>query len=161
MAMVSVKRFAVVAACTLGLVGIVGVAQAGAAGTTQVLKFMNGHQTQTGIGFNTNSNAAPPLGSQFVVTLVLLNAAPQLGKPTGARVGRVLLDCTFLSVAPPNGDGICSGIAHLPGGYITFGGSGGFGNGYFDITGGVGDYATARGEIKTSQHHGATVTIYT
>jgi hypothetical protein len=90
------------------------------------------------VGFNMNSNAAPPLGSQFVLTAVLYNAAPQFGKPTGARIGRVLVDCTFLAVTPPNGDGVCSGVAHVPDGYFTFGGSGGFSStkyGYWAVTG--------------------------
>ena len=157
----SAKRLAVLSSSTLAAALIFGAAQAGAAGSTTVLKFRNGNQTAVGVGFNINSNAAPPIGSQYVVTITLLNAAPQFGKPTGARIGRVLLDCTILSVSTANGDGICSGIAHVPDGYFTFGGSGSFGNGYFAITGGVGPYAQARGEIKTTHGHGATVTLYT
>jgi hypothetical protein len=153
------KRLGVLTGSVLGLVLMIGVVQAGAAGSTQVLKFRNGQQSQVGVGFNINSNATPSIGSSFVVRITLINAAPQFGKPVGATVGRVLLECTILSVSSPNGDGICSGIAHVPDGYFTFGGSGGFGNGYFAITGGVGPYAHDRGEIKTSNGHGATVTL--
>ena len=155
------KRLGMLTACALGLVLTIGVVQAGAAGSTQVLKFRDGNQNAVGVGLNINSNAAPPIGSQYVVTITLLNAVPQFGKPTGARIGRVLVDCAILSVSTPNGDGICSGIAHVPNGYFTFGGNGSFGNGYFAITGGVGPYASARGEIKTTHGHGSTVTLTT
>ena len=158
------RRLGVLTACVLGFALVLGVVQAGAAGPSQVLKFRNGKQTAVGVGFNVNSNAAPPVGSSYVVTLTLLNGAPQFGKPTGAQVGRVLLDCTILSVSTPNGDGICSGIAHVPNGYFTFGGSGAFSTAkadYYAITGGVGPYANARGQIKTTHGHGATVTLYT
>ncbi len=108
--------------------------------------------TQAAVGFNINSNATPPVGSQYIITLDLINAAPQFGKPTGTIVGRALIDCTFLSVSSANGDGICSGIAHVPDGYFTFGGNGGFSNakhGYWAITGGVGPYANDRGQLRT------------
>ena len=157
------KRLGVLTAGVLGLVLLIGVAQAGAAGSTQVLKFRNGNQKAVGVGFNINSNAAPPIGSSYVVTITLINAAPQFGKPVGAQVGRVLLDCTILSVNYPNGDGICSGIAHVPDGYFTFDGNGAFSNpkaGYYAITGGVGHYAKDRGEIRTTHGNGATVTLY-
>jgi hypothetical protein len=148
----SVRQLGVPTGCVLGLVLMIGVSQAGAAGSTQVLKFHPGHMTQTAVGFNINSNAAPPIGSQYVITVTLHNAAPQFGKPTGAQIGRVLIDCTFLSVNAPNGDGICTGIAHLPDGYVTFGGNGGFSNGkhgYWAVTGGVGHYARDRGQLRT------------
>jgi hypothetical protein len=158
------RRLGVLTACVLGFLLVLGVVQAGAAGSTQVLKFRNGKQTQAAVGFNLNSNAAPPVGSSYIVTLTLLNGAPQFGKPVGAQVGRVLLDCTILSLSGPSGDGICSGIAHVPNGYFTFGGNGAFSNskaGYYAITGGVGAYANARGQIKTTHGNGATVTLYT
>ena len=148
----SVKRLGVLMACMVGLVLITGAIQAGAAGATQVLKFHTGHRTETAVGFEINSNVPPPIGSQFVLTAALYNAAPQFGKPTGARIGRVLADCTFLAQTPPNGDGVCSGIAHLPNGYFTFDGSGGFSStkyGYWAITGGVGPYANDRGQLRT------------
>jgi len=161
----SAKRLGVLTACALGLVLMIGVVQAGAQGSTTVLKFRSASQTDAAVGFNINDqNAVPPVGSQFIVHVVLTNAAPQFGKPIGARVGRVLLDCTFLTSAGFNGgDGICSGIAHVPNGYITFDGNGGFGNGnvhYYAITGGVGPYANDRGQIRTSNGGGATVTLY-
>jgi hypothetical protein len=147
----SVRRLVVRTGCVLGLVLIFAVSQAGAAGSTQVLTFHQGNMTQTAVGFNINSNAAPPIGSQYIITLTLHNAAPQFGKPAGAPIGRALIDCTFLSVNA-NGDGICTGIAHLPDGYVTFGGNGGFSNGkhgYWAVTGGVGHYARDRGQLRT------------
>ncbi len=148
----SFTRFAMLTACVLGLVLMIGVVQAGAAGSTRVLKFHQAHMTQAAVGFNINSNATPPVGSQYIITLALINAAPQFGKPAGAQIGRALIDCTFLSVSSPNGDGICAGIAHVPDGYFTFGGNGGFSNakhGYWAITGGVGPYANDRGQLRT------------
>src|SRR5579859_5332702 len=100
----SARRSAVLSISMFGVVLMFGAVDAGAAGSTTVLKFRNGNQTAVGVGFNVNSNATPPIGAQYVVTITLLNAAPQFGKPTGARVGRVLLDCTILSVSTPNGD---------------------------------------------------------
>jgi hypothetical protein len=150
--LMSVSRLGVLTVCLLGLVSTAGVVQASAGGPTQVLMFHSGKQTQTAVGFNINSNTAPPVGSQYIITVVLHNAAPQFGKPTGAQIGRALIDCTFLSVSAPNGDGICSGIAHLPDGYVTFGGNGGFSNskhGYWAVTGGVGHYAHDRGQLRT------------
>ena len=159
------KRLAAFTILALGIVPVIGVVQASAAGSTQVLKFRSANQTYAGVGFNINDpNAVPPVGSQFIIHLILKNGAPQFGMPTGAPVGRVLLDCTFLTSGGFNGaDGICSGIAHVPDGYITFDGNGGFSNAnvnYYAITGGVGHYANDRGQIRTSKGGGAIVTLY-
>ena len=146
------KRLGALALCAFGLVLATGVGQASSAGSTKVLKLHLGNKTQAGVGFDINSNAPPPVGALYIITGALYNAAPQFGKPAGARIGRVLLDCTFLSLNAPNGDGICTGIAHLPDGYFTFDGSGGFSNAkhpYYAITGGVGAYANDRGQLRT------------
>lgn len=150
----SVKRLGVLTSCVLGLGLMVGVVQAGAQGSTTVLKFYDAGSQATGIGFDANDpNAIPPLGSSLVITLHLQNIGSQFGKPSGATVGRVLLDCTVLTTYAITGtvDGTCNGIAHVPNGFFTFSGNGGFSNAkvnYFDITGGVGPYANDRGEIK-------------
>jgi len=153
MRVMSVKRMGVLTGSVLALVLIIGAVQAGAQGSTQILKFHTGHRTQAGVGFNINSNATPPVGSQYVITLALYNAAPQFGKPAGARIGRALLDCTILSVNTANGDGNCTGIIHVPDGYFLFAGSGSaFDNakyGHWAITGGVGPYANDRGQLRT------------
>ena len=109
MRVMSVKRMGVLTGSVLALVLIIGAVQAGAQGSTQILKFHTGHRTQAGVGFNINSNTPQPLGAQFVLTAALYNAAPQFGKPTGARIGRVLVDCTFLALTPPDGDGVWRG----------------------------------------------------
>ena len=103
-----------------------------------------------------------------VIVLRLRNMGSQFGKPSGAIVGRVLLDCTVLVENLPQGiDSICTGIAHVPNGFFTFGGNGGFSNArvaYYDITGGVGPYANDRGQIKvvsnTNGSSEATVTLF-
>jgi hypothetical protein len=148
------KRLGVVTGCVLGLVLMVGAVQASAAGSALVLKFYDTGSQVTGVGFNANDpNAIPPVGGELVITLHLQNIGAQFGKPSGTTVGHVLLDCTVPSVdtSTETVDGVCSGIAHVPNGYITFGGNGGFANGrvsYYGITGGVGPYANDRGQIK-------------
>jgi hypothetical protein len=163
-----VKRLGLFTVCALGLVLMVGGVQAGAAGSPRVLKFYDPPGVSTTVGFNANSNAAPPIGASQVVQVVLENVGSQFGKPSGTKVGRGLLDCTILAVNPPNGDGVCSGIAHVPNGYFTFGGNGIFQNNKVNlwaITGGVGPYANARGQIAVKNNANgssvATVTLYT
>jgi hypothetical protein len=88
----------------------------------------------------TTGSVSGELGSRFAITATLSNRGRQFGKPDGARVGRMLIDCTVLSDLP---DGLCSGIAHLPDGYFTFSGSGPFSRAKvkrWAITGGVGTY---------------------
>ena len=144
----------------------VGVIQAGAQGSTRNLKFSNPPGTFTGVGFPTTGNAVPPVGSRAIISVRLRNVGSQFGKPSGAIVGRALLDCTVLAVNPPNIDALCSGVAHVPDGFITFSGNG-LGNTkvtYYDVTGGVGAYANDRGQIKVvSLANGgsvATVTLF-
>jgi hypothetical protein len=162
----SVKRIGKLTAGLIAVALAVGVVQAGAQGSTRVLKFSNPPGTFTGIGFPTNSNAAPPVGARAILTVRLHNIGSQFGKPGGAIVGRALLDCVVLAVNPPNIDALCSGVAHVPDGFITFSGNG-LGNArvtYYDVTGGVGAYANDRGQIKVvSTANGgsvATVTLY-
>jgi hypothetical protein len=163
-----VKRLTVVAGAALGIAFSLGTVAAGAAGAPTVLKFSNSPSSAVGIGFDANDpNAVPPVGSSIAIQLKLRNAVAQFGKPVGAIVGRVLLQCTVLQEnSAQDEDGVCSGIAHVPNGYFTFGGNGGFTNArvnYFDITGGVGPYANDRGEIKVTNNangsSSATVTL--
>ncbi len=92
---------------------------------------------------------------------MLRNHGPQFGKPSGTAVGHVLIQCTVLSQSPTI-DGVCSGIAHVPNGYFTFGGDGIFQNGAkpnrWAITGGIGPYANARGQIVVVNHENGTST---
>jgi hypothetical protein len=146
----------------LGLVLMIGVVQAGAAGSTQVLKFNSPPSQETAIGFNGNSNAFPPVGASIGLHVILQNAVPQFGKPVGATVGRVVIQCTVLiELTAQSGDGICNGIAHIPNGFITIEGNGGFANNavnYWAITGGVGPYANDRGAIQVTNHKNGTST---
>lgn len=150
----SVKLFGVLTASLVGLGLMVGVAPVGAQGSTTVLKFYNPPAQGTRIGFNANSNTPPPVGSSIVFRVRLENVGSQFGKPTGATVGRVLLECTILTAYAITGtvDGLCEGIAHVPNGFFTFSGNGSFSTNlnanYYAITGGVGPYANDRGEIK-------------
>lgn len=147
------KRLGVLSGLVVALVLMIGVVQAGAQGSTQVLKFYDTAGTETGVGFDLNNqNAVPPVGGSIVIALRLKNIGSQFGKPSGATVGRVLLDCTVLAVdaSAPYIDGVCSGIAHVPNGFFTFGGNGGLVNAkvtHYDITGGDGPYANDRGQI--------------
>ena len=162
----SAKRMGTLTTVLVGVVLVIGVVQAGAQGSTRVLKFSNPPGSFTGIGFPTSGNAVPPVGSRAIIKVQLRNVGSQFGRPNGAIVGRALLDCTVLAVNPPNIDALCSGVAHVPDGFITFSGNG-LGNAkvtYYDVTGGVGAYANDRGQIKVvSLANGgsvATVTLY-
>ena len=141
------RRFGALTACLLALVLMIGTAGAGAASPTRTLKFLDIHIRYTAVGFAASSTATPPIGSTEVFTGLLENYNAQFGKPMGAHVGRIGLDCTVLSTAP---DGLCTGIAHVPDGFFTFVGNGPFTNSnvrHYAITGGVAAYVEARGEL--------------
>jgi hypothetical protein len=166
MRLMYLKRLGVLTGCVLGLVLVIGVVQAGAQGSTVVLKFADSGTQFSAVGFNANNpNAIPPVGATEIITIHLKNAVAQFGKPAGAVVGRVLIDCTVLVVnSPTDVDGVCTAIAHVPNGYFTFGGSGAFNNSrvnYWDITGGVGPYENDRGQIKVvnSANGGSAATV--
>ena len=154
------KRFGVLTACAIGLLLVIGVVQAGAAGSTQVLKFNSPPSQEAAIGFSENSNAFPPVGGSIALRVVLRNAVSQFGKSAGATVGRVIIQCVVLfEVTAQSGDGICNGIAHLPNGFVTIEGNGAFSNNpvnYWAITGGVGPYANDRGSIQVTNHKNGT-----
>jgi len=155
MRLMSGRRLGVLTAGALALGLMIGLVQAGAQGSPTVLKFASPPAVVTAVGFNGNSNTPPPVGASIVVTIHLTNAVAQFGKSSGATVGRVLIQCTVLALNSQFGDGICSGIVHVPNGYITFGGNGAFSNApvdYYAITGGVGPYASDRGEIVVTNH---------
>jgi hypothetical protein len=161
------KRLGLLSLCTVGLVLMIGVEQVSAAAPSRVLKFNDAAGQFVGVGFNANDpNAVPPIGSSGITTLKLENIGSQFGKPTGATVGRVALDCIIMDYTRYP-DGNCFGIAHVPDGYFTFEGNGGLNDAriaYYDITGGVGPYADDRGEIrvvnKSDGGSTATVTLY-
>jgi hypothetical protein len=165
----SIRRLGVLGGALIGVVLLVGVAQAGAAGSLKVLKFTSPPAAVNGIGFNANAqNAIPPLGSSIAIRVRLENVGSQFGKPSGAVVGRALLQCTVLTdfAATRTVDGLCNGIAHVPDGFFTFEGNGGFSNAnvnFYAVTGGVGPYASDRGWIKVVNHKNgsssATVTL--
>jgi hypothetical protein len=156
-----VKRFSALTGSVVALGLMVGVVQASAQGSTTELKFYAKGQT-TAVGFNINSNTPPPVGANFVISGPLKNIGTQFGKPSGAVVGRFLIECTVLAENTQSLDGICNGIAHVPNGYVTFDGNGPFAStkvNYYDVTGGIGPYANDRGEIK-GLNSVATVTLY-
>ena len=145
------KRLGALSGIAVGVVLTVGVVSAGAQGSTRVLKFYSPPGVQTAVGFSETSNTPPPVGASQVIQLVLENIGSQFGKPSGTKIGHVLIDCTVLAVnaSAQMVDGICSGIAHVPDGYLTFGGGLTQTNVvWFDVTGGVGPYANDRGQIK-------------
>jgi hypothetical protein len=151
------KRFGMVSACGVALLLIVGVAPAGARSTTRVLRFYDTAGVDTLVGASPRSKALPPIGGEDILTLRLENVGRQFGKPEGTTVGRAFLTCTVMLVDRPRRtyDGNCLGIAHVPGGFFTFDGNGALGKhpiAYYAITGGVGAYADARGQIKVVSH---------
>ena len=78
-----------------------------------MLRFNDTNGVFTAVGFNANSKTPPPVGASEVIALVLDNDGAQFGKPSATAVGHVLIDCTAFSTNG-NGDGTCSGIAHVP-----------------------------------------------
>ena len=151
----SVRRFGVLTACTVGLVLMIGVVQAGAAAPTRVLKLNLVH-----VQFRLIYPPAP-IGETAYFTGIVFNNAAQFGKPANARVGRLLLECTVFA-APPE-DGVCTGIVHVPDGFFTIEGNGPYATSsvrHYAITGGVGPYANVRGEMTTTRAGAAQVTLY-
>ena len=104
----------------------------------------------------TSSTTTPlPVGSRIAITAVLSNRGRQFKKPSGAVVGRMLIECTVLVATP---DGICAGIAHLPDGFFTFAGSGPFTRStvkHWAITGGIGPYDGTGEMTVTSSSKGS------
>ncbi len=165
----SVRRMRVLAACMFALVLTTGVVQAGAADSTQglrVLQFRLVHiQNEGWTGPYWNRHTTPPtpvpVGEEAHLSGIVLNNVAQFGKAANARVGRLLLDCTVVTRA---GDGFCVGILHVPDGFFTIAGNGPFVDAtvrHYAITGGIGPYALARGQMKTIRAtEVATVTLY-
>ena len=168
--MSATSRFGALAVCMLALVFMIGAGQAGAGGSTKALRVLQfklvhiQNQGWTGPYWNrdTNPPTPPPVGEQSHVTGVVLNNVAQFGHAANARVGRLLLDCTVSTVA---GDGFCVGIVHVPDGFFTIAGNGPFVDTnvrHYAITGGIGSYAIARGQMTTTRStEVATVTLYT
>src|SRR5262245_26780636 len=121
--------------------------------------FRLGEVKRTGVAFAAGAEGAPRVGSHFAITLSLFNQGRQYGKPTGARVGRMLIDCTVLAEKP---DGLCNGIAHVPDGFFTFSGSGPFTRAkvkHWAITGGIGPYAVDGQMIVRSSASGSSAVV--
>jgi hypothetical protein len=121
--------------------------------------FRLGEVKRTGVAVAAGAEASPPVGSHFAITLSLFNQGRQYGKPSGARVGRMLIDCTVLAASP---DGLCSGIAHVPDGFFTFSGSGPFNRAKvkrWAITGGIGPYSVDGQMIVRNTPSGSSATV--
>jgi hypothetical protein len=149
------KRLGTGLACGIALLLIVGVAQAGSRNPTRVLEFYDTAGVDTLVGGSPSGK--PAIGGEDILTLRLRNVGPQFGRPNGTTIGRALMTCTALLVDKAQGtyDGNCFGIAHVPDGFFTFEGNGALGRhriAYYAITGGVGAYAEARGQIKVVGH---------
>ncbi len=146
-------RFGALIACALGLIISVGVGQASATGPNRTLRLHLENVTYqwTGPYWNRDIDPVPPVGETAMLTGIVANTAAQFGKTADARVGRILLECTVL--AEPT-DGLCTGIVHVPDGFFTIAGNGPFVPAtarHYAITGGVGFYASERGEFTTSR----------
>jgi hypothetical protein len=156
------RRIGVITSIGVGLLLALGAATAGARSTATVLRFHDGNSSFTGVGFDANDpNAVPTLGDSYVIRIRLENIGQQFGKPTGTIVGRVLINCSVLYSDPSSQtlDGICNGIAHIPNGFLTFEGNAVFNNTQVDhwaITGGIGPYQNARGQINVVNHKNGT-----
>ncbi len=159
-----VKRMGILAACVLSLVLTIGTVGATAAGPTKDMKFLAPHLTVQWVSAGSNPSsaaAAQTVGSTAILSGRLHNLTTEFGKGPGTAVGRFLLDCTLLTTWPAGGDGLCTGIMHLPDGFFLFGGNGPFVPGtpsrYYAITGGIGPYSTARGQVIVGTSQRASV----
>lgn len=160
----SARRFGAVLVCLFGIGLASGVAQAGAAGPARVLALRLSHVqvVWTGPSWNrdTNPPTPPPIGEQAQITGLVYNEAAQFGKAGNAQVGRIVLSCTVVAIPT---DGLCAGMIHVPDGFFTIAGNGPFVGANvrrYAITGGIGPYANARGELKTSGAGDASVILY-
>jgi hypothetical protein len=138
-----------IAALGVSCVIALAVAPAGgaAARSVRVLGLTSSTTRFTPIGFRADGSTPPPVGSRYVVQLSLFNRVSGFGKPAGARVGSVELDCTFTT----GRRNLCTGVAHLPDGFFTFTGanrSNGAPVEAYAVTGGVAAYAGRRGQIR-------------
>jgi hypothetical protein len=143
-------RLRLLLASVLGFVALAAVAQAVAAGGPLRLTFVDNHLNYTPVGFAKGSTAPPPIGATALFSGRLYNGGAQFGKPSGTPVGRFALVCTVTSNPL---DGFCVGIIHVPDGYVTIAGNGPFtplAVRHYAVTGGIGRYATMRGEFTVT-----------
>ena len=160
----SSTRLGTSAACVLTLAFALGAAGAGAAGPAPVMQLIAPHVALTWVpvaGKGSPADAVSTIGSSAVFRAHVYNATTQFGKGPGTAVGRFLLDCRILNVPA---DGLCTGIVHLPNGYFLIGGNGPFVAQpvrHYAITGGVGPYSGARGEltISTTPQRGSLIQV--
>jgi len=145
----SIKRLAVLTGCFVSFV-LASAGVVGATGSPRAIGLVTRHVLLTWTapgGTGTIGEAKATIGSSAILTARLYNRTAQFGKASGTPVGRILLDCSVLTVPP---DGNCTGIVHLPDGFFLIGGNGPFvpSPRLYAITGGVGPYVAARGEVK-------------
>ena len=145
----SVNRLGLLTACALGLALTLAAAQGSAARAPSVALYAP-HVSLTwimpGREAGPATGAASTIGSSAILSARVYNLSPQFGKPARTAVGRLLLQCTVLDVPT---DGNCTGIVHLPNGFFLIGGNGPFvpSPRHYAITGGIGAYAGASGEL--------------
>jgi hypothetical protein len=96
---------------------------------------------------------SPPAGAskgdRVVITDQLVNFSAQFGKIAGATVGSDRVALTFTSADTA----VIQGVATLPGGTISFGGSSSLTDAVISlaVNGGTGAFAQARGTFSQSQ----------
>jgi hypothetical protein len=147
----TMKRLPALVAASLCLLVVPVVASAGTAASPQSVALVAHGVLVTWLspsGQGTIGEAKSTVGSRVILSARLYNRTAQFGKAPGVAVGRLLLDCTVLNIPA---DGNCTGIVHLPNGFFLIGGNGPFKPTprLYAIVGGIGPYASARGEVET------------
>jgi hypothetical protein len=150
-------------ACAIAIPAGAGAATS-TANPVRVLKFVSRTTRFTPIGFPASQNTPPPIGARYIIQLALFNQTAQFGRPAGARVGSVELDCTIAT----SRRSLCGGAAHLPDGYLSITGANPSNSApteMYAITGGVAAYADQHGQIKAlnsrnGNRSSVTVTLY-
>jgi hypothetical protein len=133
------------AALTLGLAAAVA-AGAQAATVPPTLLVIQVKSVTTGADSTDKAPKGPSKGDRLVQRSRLLNVAKQFGKPAGAVVGH---DLGLIVLASAKA-GRVTGTATFPGGTIRFRGTvrvTDSGPGSYEVTGGTGRYAKARGTL--------------
>ena len=134
----AVLSLAAVAAAALALSGTAS----SHAAATRTLRFTDLSRGDTMV------DGAPRVGGRLIFADVLFNAAPQFGKPAGARVGSAEGVCTIVS----DTKGQCTITAHVPDGEIVAMGAIVASDrphvDRYGIVGGAGAYGSARGTVS-------------
>jgi hypothetical protein len=143
-------RCALLAACAVFGLLVIGAATAASTPKPQTLSFLEVNTTFAGIGgFNAAGNSPPVAGQGFTFASTLFKWA---GTKKGAPLGHDQVVClvTYVDLSVGSVRLQCSATVFLPGGAIQLAGSSNFANPVTNVAvvGGTGAYAGAQGTAR-------------